>query len=348
MQTCRSCENGLAHTPIVAGTGIVTVRPRVLVHLATGIGNIVLATPLLLTLRQRFSAIDLLLHADYPGVAELFRGWSTVDKVFDGRAGERPPSGYDVLVPAIPPFAWPRFAAQYRGQPNTVPRPPDPEFYQDEQGYYLAFAERLECAIDPRPRCFLPVAPARIVGVTDATLVLAPGCKTGEMAAKRWRYFPELADLFSDVVLVGTSDDLQRWDGVRFRFPSHVRSLIDGLSLRDLASVMASSGAVVANDSGIGYIAAATGVPTILLFGPTPSGALGNLPDNVTVLRAGLPCEPCWFEGRFRACGRRITCLEELTVRHVADTLGDLLPVTCQSHGTRNRSSLETSVGQLG
>lgn len=45
-----------------------------LVHLASGVGNIILATPLLIALNRMGFVIDLLLNADYPQTAELFRG----------------------------------------------------------------------------------------------------------------------------------------------------------------------------------------------------------------------------------------------------------------------------------
>jgi heptosyltransferase-1 len=60
--------------------------------------------------------------------------------------------------------------------------------------------------------------------------------------------------------------------------------------LRETAAVIAAAGTVVANDSGLGHVAAAVGVPTILLFGPTPNAVFGGFPPNVTVLRSGLPC----------------------------------------------------------
>ena len=291
-------------------------QARVLVHLATGIGNIVLATPLLLALREHYSDVDLLLHADYPGAAQLFRGWSALCNVFDGREGERPAGVYDIVVPAIPPYAWPRFAALYRGQRGAVERPPDATFYHDERRFYLAFAERLGIAPNASLDSFLPVAPTSH-SLTE-TLVIAPGCKTGEMARKRWPYFPALAEQFSDVVVVGTADDLWNSDGTPMLFPSHVRSLVDQLSLLELAGTLAASGAVVANDSGIGHMAAAVGAPTVLLFGPTSHRALGRLPVNATVMRSGLPCEPCWFANRFGACDGRMTCLRRLSVAEVA------------------------------
>jgi ADP-heptose:LPS heptosyltransferase len=306
---------------IFAKPNIVMNGARVLVHLATGIGNIVLATPLLLALRQQFNTIELLVDADYPGMGELFRGWSALAGVFDGRAGERPAGASDIYIPAIPPFAWPRFAARYRGLANVVPRPADELFYQNEQHYYLEFAAQLGCRPQTPAACFLPVPPAVTPGITANTLILAPGCKTGEMTKKRWPYFTELAEAFDDVVVVGTADDLVHADDRPMRFPSHVRSLIDRLSLRELAAAIATGWAVVANDSGIGHIAAAIGTQTVLLFGPTPDRTLGQLPPNVIALRNGLACEPCWFDSRFAACAGRISCLGQLSPARVAAVL---------------------------
>lgn len=298
----------------------------VLVHLAAGVGNLVLATPLLVALHRMGYEVDLLLHADYPQAAELFGGWSVVRRVHARRfpGGER----YARVVPAVPPFYWTGLRRLYEGRRDCVPRPPDALFARDEQGWYLAFAQALGWPRGERPAYTLPVSPSDEHGVTQATLVLAPGCKTGEMSAKRWPHFPALAARFDDVVVVGTMDDLRGFGGAPFAFPPHVRSLAGRLTLRETASVLAAAGAVVANDSGLGHLAGATGVPTLLLFGPTSEGVLGPFPPNVAVLRGGLPCEPCWTTARLRACRRRVDCLRALDVdrveREVRTAMGTL------------------------
>ncbi|HEV3092485.1 MAG TPA: glycosyltransferase family 9 protein [Candidatus Cybelea sp.] len=290
--------------------------PSILVHLATGLGNIVLATSLLVTLSRRFRTIDLRLDADYPGAGDLFRDWSALRAVYD--TGAIANGAYEIIVPAIPPFAWPRFSARYRNHAGLMPRPDDALFYADEQAYYLDFARRLGCAVPQAPQSFVPAFPSPDAGISSATLVLAPGCKTGIMAAKRWPHYPELAALFDDVAIVGTPDDLRLFDGTPIRFPAHARSLVGSLQLRGLAGVLAASGVVVANDSGIAHLSAALGVPTILLFGPTPDQTLGRLPPNATVMRAGLPCEPCWLSRPLDACQGRIDCLHSISVESVA------------------------------
>jgi ADP-heptose:LPS heptosyltransferase len=303
-------------------------RQTVLVHLSSGIGNIILATPLLIALDHIDFAVDVLIHADYPQTADLIRDWSTVHTVYDHHAKRVTLSDYDVIIPAIPPFYWPRFARLYGKVSGLMRRPPDALFYQDEQEYYLTFARELGYPAHHRPVYRLPIGPSAGCRVTEQTLVLAPGCKSGEMAAKRWPYFPQLAERFEDVIIVGTADDLYRYDGTAWQFPPHARLCIDQLTLRETAELLAAAGIMVGNDSGLSHMAAAVGTPTVMLFGPTPHLSLGQLPPNVTVLRAGLECEPCWFGARFRACAARIYCLHQLTVEIVEQEVKRLLGIT--------------------
>jgi ADP-heptose:LPS heptosyltransferase len=298
------------------------VERAVLVHLGAGVGNVVLATPLLVALGRMELAVDVWLSADYPATGDLLREWSTVRAVVGGIQGR-----YVAYVPAIPPFYWPRFARCYRALAGVVDRPPDTLFWSDEQAYYLEFARALGYT-GTAPRLFLPIAPSNDHGVTAATVLLAPGCKTGEMASKRWSRFCDLASRFDDVAVVGTRDDLRRLGGGEMRFPPHVRMLTGRLTLRQTAELLASAGVVVANDSGLGHVAGALGVPTVLIFGPTPDRTLGALPPNVTVVRSGLPCEPCWFGGRrFRACQARIDCLDQIAVDAVAALVSERLAI---------------------
>ena len=296
----------------------------VLVHLGGGIGNVVLATPLLWALKEMGFTSDVLLAADYAGTADLLRSWSAIRNVFPQPQRPALPRDYHHVIPAIPPFYARRFGGAVTGIGKSLRRPPDELYYSNEQEFYLSFALQLGYPVDRHPLPSLPIDPADGMGVTLATVVLAPGCKTGEMTAKRWPHFPELADAFDDVAIVGTPDDLRRHDGTEIRFPPHVRSLVDKLSLRQTAACMAAAGVVVANDSGLGHVAAAVGVPTIMLFGPTPHQTLGRFPPNVSVLRRGLSCEPCWFKDRFAACFRRISCLNELAAEQVSQEIGHM------------------------
>lgn len=305
----------------------------VLVHLAAGIGNIVLATPLLSALGRMGATIDLWLSADYAETADLFREWSTVRRIVTYPSGS-----YDAYLPAVPPFYWNRFRGFYEGRRGVVPRPPDSIFWTDEQAYYVSFARALGFT-GTAPPLLLPVSAQDPIAATP-NVVLAPGCKTGEMAAKRWPWFPELAEHLEHVTIVGTQDDLKRWDDTAMRFPAHARMCAGQLGLRQTAELMAASSIVVANDTGLGYVAAALGVPTILLFGPTPHLTLGRMPAHVTVLRSGLPCEPCWFSrGRLIACSNRVDCLRAISVQRVRSEIARVVPHAAGAPGLAVRAS---------
>lgn len=315
-------------TPLSDGIPLSTNRdPVVLVTLASGIGNIVLATPLLLVLVRHGCVVDVLLDGDYAETGDLLHGWSGIRTLFDGRVHQNWDVSYDFVIPAIPPFYWEAYRRRYAHERRCIPRPDDALFYRDEQGYYLEFARTLGFEVQPAPHYFLPVTSSESHEVGHHSLVLAPGCKTGSMAAKRWPFFPELAECFEDVVVVGTEDDLYQSDGRKMTFPHHVRSLAGQISLHETAQVLAAAGVVIANDSGLGHVAGAVGAPTILLFGPTPDRTLGILPPNVRVLRAELACEPCWFTAPLKACSKSITCLHQLRVLQVAAEVRELLCV---------------------
>ena len=289
---------------------------QVLVHLAAGIGNIVIATPLLVALNELGYTVDVRLSADYAETADLLQGWSILREVFtDSIDAHR--SRYDAVVPAIPPFYWERFRREYQRVPRCVARPPDALFYQNEQAYYLASARALGFPYGRQPEISLPIGPSQEHATLSARVVLAPGSKTGEMSRKRWPWFSELAALLPDAAMVGTADDCFYADGVKLSLPPHVHNFAGRLPLRQTAELLASASLVVANDTGLAYVAAAVGTPTVILFGPTPDRSLGPLPAHVTVLRSGLACEPCWFGARFAACNCRIDCLRDLKADRV-------------------------------
>ena len=132
----------------------------VLVHLASGIGNIVLATPLLVALGELGFTVDVRLSADYPQTADLLRPWSLVRQALRRRpsAARKRPRRYDVFVPAIPPFYWRRFpcasrrcSSRSRGRRTALRG-------RDEQAYYLELRARARLLADRRPpACRLPI-----------------------------------------------------------------------------------------------------------------------------------------------------------------------------------------------
>src|SRR5262245_35384838 len=132
---------------------------RCLVHLASGVGNVVLATLLLLALDELGYEVHVCLDADYAQTADLLQPWSVVRAVHGGglavmvrtmRSESTAAHQWDEIVPAVPPFYWARFARAYDGpfaracgRARVLPRPTERLFAADGQAFYLSFARRL-------------------------------------------------------------------------------------------------------------------------------------------------------------------------------------------------------------
>ncbi len=100
-----------------------------------------------------------------------------------------------------------------------------------------------------------------------------------------------------------------------------------GLDLPALAGLLASARLTVSNDSGIMHLSAATGTPTVGLFGPThPSlgfSPLGNSCRAVTTDESCSPCSrhgasPCYRDDRY--CFKKMST--DMIMKHVREVLG--------------------------
>jgi ADP-heptose:LPS heptosyltransferase len=91
--------------------------------------------------------------------------------------------------------------------------------------------------------------------------------------------------------------------------------LAKGLSLLRLASVMEGCRFFIGNDSGISHMAAALGLPTVAIFGPTDPRVWCPRGEKVVVVRKEIPCSPCPQE-RFFQC-KNFECLKGIEINEV-------------------------------
>jgi ADP-heptose:LPS heptosyltransferase len=66
-----------------------------------------------------------------------------------------------------------------------------------------------------------------------------------------------------------------------------------GLSLSQAAALLAASDVYLGNDSGITHLAAALGVPTVALFGPSDPRQWAPRGRQVAIVRRAIECSPC-------------------------------------------------------
>lgn len=87
-------------------------------------------------------------------------------------------------------------------------------------------------------------------------------------------------------------------------------TLVDHLSLPKLAAVIRRCNLFLGNDSGITHLAAAMGVHTVAIFGPTDPNIWGPRGEQVKILYKKAYCSPCLADTR-RNCSTQI-CLENI------------------------------------
>lgn len=70
-------------------------------------------------------------------------------------------------------------------------------------------------------------------------------------------------------------------------------TVLEKMSLKDLATRIPHYSGTIAVDSGLGYLSAAYHVPTVMMFGPTSPDLLGTFPPLQKNLKSTLWCAPC-------------------------------------------------------
>ena len=120
-------------------------------------------------------------------------------------------------------------------------------------------------------------------GVADHPVVLVPGCSPAK-PGKRWpaSSYAALANSFIDegrqVVIVGTAADRDAVEALLRDAPACI-NMVGRTSLDSLAALFGRAHAVVGNDTGPVFLAARTGVPTLMVMGgdtdPTMSAPVG-------------------------------------------------------------------------
>jgi len=96
-------------------------------------------------------------------------------------------------------------------------------------------------------------------------------------------------------------------------------------TLAEFPALFAHAAVMVTNDSGPAHFAAATGLPTIVLFGPETPKLYQPL-GNSRAIYAGLACSPCVSAHNHRktACTDNV-CMQAITVEEVYAAVADVL-----------------------
>ena len=155
--------------------------------------------------------------------------------------------------------------------------------------------------------------------------ILGPGAAYGP--AKRWsteRFAAlgrQLAARGMALLVCGAASERGVCEAVSAAIGARARSLAGETSLPVQAALCARATLTVSNDSGLAHLAAATGAPTVVVFGSTSSAWTAPLGLRVRVVQRAPVCSPCFA----RDCAIGYACLVAVEVEMVTSAAWELV-----------------------
>lgn len=139
-------------------------------------------------------------------------------------------------------------------------------------------------------------------GITENDLVVGmqPGSYLGYF--RRWgeENFSTLADMLSGslgakIILLGSREEIELGEIIRRTATSRLIDSIGKTTLRQAGALIKKCRIVVSNDSGLMHVAVAIGVPTVGIFGPTDFVRSGQFGDgHHIIVYKDLDCRRCY------------------------------------------------------
>jgi heptosyltransferase-2 len=203
-----------------------------------------------------------------------------------------------------------------RPEPGSIPR--------HERYYYLELLRRAGI-IDALPvvseihlegREQARARGAKLIG-TPRAIGVSPGAAYG--TAKRWlpERFAEAAVAVAErigasILVFGSAAEKELC--ARVASLCGGRNLAGTTTLREFIDMTAACSVYLSNDSGAMHLAAALGVPSVTVFGPTDEMATGPVAANASLLRQPVECSPCLK----RECPIDHRCMTRVSAEMVA------------------------------
>lgn len=140
---------------------------------------------------------------------------------------------------------------------------------------------------------------------TDQVLAIAPGAGQPN---KLWRTsgFAEVANRWlavedSAVILIGGPEDRRACQDVAAQSPpKRVFNLCDSGDLTVVAALIKRAQMFVGNDSGLSHLAAAVGVPVVVISGPGDPSEVSPYTKAAITVKKSLYCSPCYSNSCYR------------------------------------------------
>lgn len=140
----------------------------------------------------------------------------------------------------------------------------------------------------------------RDAGSRRPLVIVAPGAAYG--SAKCWlpERYAAVADRLVEaidaaVLLCGTPAEGALGDAIGARMRSQPISLIGQTTLEEFLALLPAADLFLGNDSGATHLAAAVGLPQVVIFGPTDEAGTAPLNPAARLVKHPVSCSPCFL-----------------------------------------------------
>lgn len=186
------------------------------------------------------------------------------------------------------------------------------------QRYVEAVKKALPAASEPR---------VKSVKKKGLSVLLHAGAR---WPLKRWPYFGALAGLLArergvKVTVTGLKDEVEKSADLLYIKSSNVKNMIGKTGLKELYLLISKSSLFIGNDTAAAHMAAAAGVPAVVIMGPTIKAFGFTAGSEYTVIEKELFCRPCGLHGKGRCATGTFECMMAITPAQVRDAAMELL-----------------------
>lgn len=130
-------------------------------------------------------------------------------------------------------------------------------------------------------------------------------------------------DFAVPVILTGSREEQPKAEAIKMKCEARVLNFAGRTTLAELAGLLSLSRLHVGVDSAAPHIAAATGVPTVTIYGPTSWKDWAPVGKNHRVILPEMDCAPCFHKGCDNS-GHSL-CLESLSTERVKSIIREAL-----------------------
>lgn len=327
-----------------------------------GIGNMILLTPAIRALRDKFPGCKIGLLVGPYGAAKVFEGSSWIDQVFYLLPNEKSPFKIFSLIRKIRKFKPDACFTATGGNPfksslfgllggskirigedisdktNFYTHPIEYNFNEHEVDGNIRLVEPLNVKVE-KPELFFSITQKDMEEATkslqsvdinpgDPYIAVHPGA--GDRSLGRlWdaENFGAVAKHVSNkhkvkIVVVGGPTEVDLAEKVVCSAETGV-VLAGKLSLGATASVLQNAKLLLTNDSGVMHIASAVGTKTVVIWGYTVHWKTKPYGDHHVLIRKDLPCSPCYpYVGNPK---NKIDCCGECMTNISVDEVIDIM-----------------------